>query len=136
MTGEVSYPAIRWNAETGLVDISELDAPWFDLETNEVVLGWRFESAMDSNEAGQIAGLAKDGVSVRAALFDEFLGFVLLPRAEQSPYREGTHWLRRLTRTVWAKGRFLGRPSCGTPPIQTELISSTIQPVVSRMGHR
>jgi hypothetical protein len=82
------YHAIRWTPQNGLQDISTLVAPWLDLETNEPAYGWIFRNAFDINMAGQIAGNAWDGISTRAAIYDELRGFILLPRLQESPYRE------------------------------------------------
>ena len=91
--GVNDFHAVRWTLETGLEDISSLDASWFDLETNGEVFGWVFSGARDINEAGQIAGSARNVITwdKRACVYDPIAGFLLLPRLTESPYDEAEY---------------------------------------------
>ncbi len=88
-----NFQGVRWTLETGLEDISSLDASWFDLESNEFVDGWILSGARDINEAGQIAGSARDVIrwDKRACVYDPLAGFLLLPRLTESPYDEAEY---------------------------------------------
>ena len=88
--GGYFFHAIRWTPQDGPKDISSLDAPWFDLETNTSVHGWIFRGALDMNEAGQMAGSAWDGNSIRACAYSALTGFRLLPRSAEPPYNEAS----------------------------------------------
>jgi len=98
------YHAIRWTVESGLEDISSLDAPWFDLESEAIVDGWIFRSAFDINEAGQIAGFGWDGVAKRAVVYDPVTGFTLLPKPPAS-FDQGDYGLYAINENGEVQGR-------------------------------
>ena len=136
MGGFINH-AMRWTLETGLEDISSLDVPWFDLETNEFVDGWVFRKARDINEAGQMAGAAEDGISRRACVYDPLMGFLLLPRLTESPYDEALYSGRSSNEAGEVQG--LIQPAITGYPSKTFLWTPTnpstisvIEPVAER----
>ena len=81
------YHAWGWTEETGTQLMDSLSTLWFDMETGTLVDGWVARVAYDINESNQIVGHALKGDVKRAFLYEDGVGFYLLPRLGDGDYR-------------------------------------------------